>query len=268
MVKKYKAEYIRLEDEIFLLDKKKVEEFLENLEKKDYKIYWWATARANFFQDPEAIDSLLAKMKKLGCFHLGIGVESGSRHMLEFYKKQITLEQVEKAAMMCNKYDFPVIYPFIVGSPHETTEEVFMSLKFAGKLKKIHPGGTMIFHTFRPHQGCELYNEAVNLGFKNQQTLEAWIPKSRSSVRGYCSLADLPWLKNPEFLEYLAIFGELTYQKLSRIKLLLRPLVFLESLVFKMRLKFNFWHLLLEKELYFFLKKHGLFTYIRKILRN
>ena len=266
-VEKYRAEYIRIEDEIFLLNRNKIEKFLHGLEKRDYRIHWWASARADFFQPSRLSESVLKKMKQLGCFNLSIGVESGSPRMLEIYKKQITLEQVEVAAALCNKYNFQVSYPFIFGSPHETMEEVFMSLRFAAKLKEKHPRGWVIFHSFRPQPGCELYNESIKLGFNAPKNLEEWIPKAKASLRGYCSLSDLPWIKVPEFLEYLTMFGELAFQNMSRIKLVLRLPAWGMSLLFRMRLKYNFWYFLLEKEIYFLLKRYGLFSYIRKIFK-
>jgi len=267
VINKYKAEYINFEDEIFLLNKKRVEDLLNGIEVKGYKFLWRATTRANFYKPELISEELLARMKKNGCMHLGIGVESGSSRMLQIYQKQITLEEVEHAAKLNYKYGFFTQYSFIVGAPNEKKEEILQTIKFTQKIKKIDPLGTMIFNTFRPQPGCELYKESLKLGLKDPKKLEDWANLAQSSLRGYCSLDNLPWLtkKQAKFYEYLTIFGELAFQNLHRIKKILRPFAWLSRHIFIFRLNTNFWYFVVEMNFYFLLKRFGLFRYIRKI---
>ena len=268
LVEKYNAEYIRIEDEIFFLNKKKVRMFLDGLRKKPYKILWWGTARAHFFEPKKTPESMIAEMKELGCYHVSVGVESGSPRMIKTFTKGITLANVEQAAKMCDKYGFQANYPFILGAPHEEREDAILSLKFANRIKQLHPRATMIFHSFRPHPGAELYDQALDLGWKAPQELEDWIPKSKESIRGYCPLEDLPWVEDPEFIEYLTMFGELAFQNPNRFTLAFRIPAFFARNLFKLRLRFDFWHMLIEYRVYKSFKKRGLFTYIRKVFKS
>jgi radical SAM superfamily enzyme YgiQ (UPF0313 family) len=270
VINKYKAEYINFEDEIFLLNEKRIEGLLKNIEARGYKFFWRANTRANFYKPYLISEELLARMKKDGCLHLGIGVESGSPRMLQIYQKQITLKEVEYAAKLNYKYGFFTSYSFIIGAPSEKGEEILQTIKFAQKIKKIDPFGTMIFNTFRPQPGCELYRESLKLGFKDPDTLEDWSVLAQRSLRGYCSLNNLPWLtkKQAKFYEYLSIFAELTFQNLKRIKKILRIPAWIARQLFLFRLNNNFWYLLIEMRIYIFFKKLGLFKYIRKIFFN
>ncbi len=270
VINKYKAEYINFEDEIFLLNKKRIEDLLKNIKARGYKFLWRANTRVNFYKPNLISEKILMEMKKSGCMHLGIGVESGSPRMLKVYEKQITLKEVEYAAKLNYKYGFFTNYSFIVGAPGEKKEEILKTFKFAQKIKKFDPLGTMIFNTFRPQPGCELYEESLRLGFKSSDTLEEWASLAQHSLRGYCSLENLPWLtkKQAKFYEYLSIFAELTFQNLKRIKKILRIPAWIARQLFLFRLNNNFWYLLIEMRVYIFFKKLGLFKYIRKIFFN
>lgn len=63
------------------------------------------------------------------------GIESGNQRILDYYKKQTTIEQIKLAIKKANKWRMDVIFgSFIVGAPDETPAEVINTLKFANKL--------------------------------------------------------------------------------------------------------------------------------------
>ena len=267
VIDKYKAEYIHFEDEVFLLNKNRIEKLFDGIEKNNYKFNWLATIRANFYKPELISEELLARMKRNGCLNLCMGIESGSPRMLKIYKKEITVEEAKHAAVLNYKYSFFCNYSFIVGAPTETKEDILQSLRLAKELRKIDPLGFVSFQTFRPQSGCELYEKSLAMGLKVPIALEDWAVASQSSLRGYFSLEYLPWLnkKQAEFYEYLSIFAELSFQNLHRIKKSIRIIAWMARQLFLFRLITNFWGILIEMKLYNFLKQHGLFKHIRKV---
>lgn len=81
---------------------------------------------------------LLRAMKKVGFSHLSFGVESASNNILKILKKNETIEDIEASVSLANKLGFYVTLFFMVGSPHETLDDVKKSIAFA---KKYATGG-------------------------------------------------------------------------------------------------------------------------------
>ncbi|MBU1627531.1 B12-binding domain-containing radical SAM protein, partial [bacterium] len=154
IVEKYAVDHIDFIDEEFFAIKKRTYEFIEGLEKRDYKLTWSAGTRANYF-DPEKgyfTEEFVKRLYKAGCIRWAIGVESGSEKMLEALKKDITREQVLISAKICKEAGMNTLYTFMIGMPYETRIDIIDSLLFAKKLFSIYPDNSyMVGPTiFRP----------------------------------------------------------------------------------------------------------------------
>ncbi len=74
---------------------------------------------------------LLKLMKKSGCYYLAFGIESGNQEILDNVKKDLRLEDVEKAARLAYKVGIMTQGFFIFGLPGETEETIEKTIKFA-----------------------------------------------------------------------------------------------------------------------------------------
>jgi len=103
-------------------------------------------------------EEVLKDMKDAGFKHVSFGVEAGSDRMLGILKKGVRLETIDRAVKMATGMSFSVQLYFIIGSPHETFEDVKSSFRFALK----YPVSKVIFTNMIPYPQTELFNWIKN----------------------------------------------------------------------------------------------------------
>ncbi len=104
--------------------------------------------------------TLYKKMKKAGVTHITFGIESGNQDVLDFYNKNITLNQIKEAVGLVHEMSFFTSASFIIGAPIETKQHIENTIKFACSLP-------LDFASFAPLgyiRGSQLWNEAVENG--------------------------------------------------------------------------------------------------------
>ncbi len=106
-----------------------VEQICNEIIRRNLDIAWYARIRVNTVNR-----SLLELMKRAGCVALSFGVESGSPRVLKEINKNITLDQAEKVAKICNELGFHTKAFFMFNLPTETLDDVKSTLKFMNKL--------------------------------------------------------------------------------------------------------------------------------------
>ncbi len=210
---KYGANDFGLIDEDFFADKRRVENFLALVEKKNLKFSWHTSTRANYFNEHYINEEFLKRLRKNGFFHFGLGAESGSKRILEMINKKITPEQVEGVARLSKKCGVNVGFSFMCALPGEKEEETIETVKFCYRLLKINPSNYIIGpQVFRPYPGSPLYEKAVNYGLKVPDSLREW-GKVYNDIEGYFKLETLPWVKNPSLIRRYIFYLHFTYQK-------------------------------------------------------
>jgi radical SAM superfamily enzyme YgiQ (UPF0313 family) len=182
------------------------------------QITWAATMRAD--QGIRLPDRVWARCKQSGLRRLLVGVESGSNEVLRRIRKDITIEQVYETADKMLRYGLAGNFPFIVGFPQESDNEIQATLDCAKRLRSMSPDfATPIFY-FKPYPGSALVTEAVARGFRLPETLEAWA--KFDFVAGEAG----PWVspEKYELIERFKFFHELAWKRPSRGKRLLQKL--------------------------------------------
>ncbi|MFH1423766.1 MAG: radical SAM protein [Candidatus Nealsonbacteria bacterium] len=149
---KYKIEGFDILDDTFTVKTERVVEFCGKLRESGLNLKWGCQARVNFFNETQA-----AALKKAGCLQVDFGVESGSPRVLNYLKKGITVEQSKKAFKICQKYKLRSLATFMIGTPHETMEDVQKTKEL---LKELKPDYIGIFFT-TPYPGTELYKQTL-----------------------------------------------------------------------------------------------------------
>jgi len=116
-------------EEVFTFDKNFCIRLCDEFIKRELKIRWAATTRA------DTLDlEILNKMKDSGCILLGLGIESGSDKILKECKKGETTKQIKEAVALCKKAGIPTMGHFIFGLPGEDKSTAEESIKYALKL--------------------------------------------------------------------------------------------------------------------------------------
>ncbi|MCG8605828.1 B12-binding domain-containing radical SAM protein [bacterium] len=169
---RYRFEDLHLQDETFFTYRDRVIEIVEVFLRRGLRFSWTATMRADQSTRMQEEDFVLCK--KSGLRSLLIGVESGSQKMLDWMKKDITLEQIYTAAERCVRHDIPAIFPMIVGFPNEPEESVSATLGLVKELRAMSPKFTTPIFFYQPYPGSPISEMVQKNGFPLPSTLEEW----------------------------------------------------------------------------------------------
>ncbi|MFH0794825.1 MAG: radical SAM protein [bacterium] len=151
------AERLGIRNVVFMTDsltlnRQWARKFFHMLIEKGPRITWICNSRVDVV-DKE----MLRLMKEAGCKLISYGVESGNQEVLNATKKQITLEQSERAIKNTRDAGILSMAYFILGLPGETPDTINETIAFA---KKIDPD-YVNFHVATPFPGTELYDLAL-----------------------------------------------------------------------------------------------------------
>ncbi len=231
--RRYRFDELAFQDETFFTYKKRVIAIAEELLRRQIAVRWTATMRADqgFRLENDAF-SLLARS---GLHRVLIGVESGSQAMLDWMKKDVTLEQIVFCAEQCAHHGLGAIFPFIVGFPGETDESVRASLNLAKRLRAMSPRFETLFFYFKPYPGSAITEAVVREGYTLPQTLDEWADFDFVGSSG-------PWV-TPEKHEFIERFKFYNRAAGGRRTWLRRPLQRLA----RWRCDRDFYRLQLEK---------------------
>lgn len=126
---KYKIKTLSFYDNCYP-NKEHIKNICNELIRRKVDIKWETPQRVDLV-DPD----LLRLMKKSGCYRLRYGVESGSPKILKIMKKDVTVEQIEKAFYWTRKAGIETFAFFMVGYPHETLEDYKGTINLAKRIK-------------------------------------------------------------------------------------------------------------------------------------
>lgn len=152
---RYGVREISFEDDTLFLSKQRLVDICKNLLRENLSLSWSCNGRV----DSVNLD-ILRLMKKAGCWQIGYGIESGVQDILNFSKKNITLEQIENAIELTHKAGILSKGFFILGFPTDTQKTVRRTINFAKRIK--FDDITVSFMT--PFPGSELYKIAKQYG--------------------------------------------------------------------------------------------------------
>jgi radical SAM superfamily enzyme YgiQ (UPF0313 family) len=129
-VKTHGVRGIYFREDNFTLNRQRVEDMCEILQRKKLMVSWMCESR---------VDTLdrhtLKTMKRAGCAALYVGVESGSQRMLDFLNKGTRLEQIVDIFQICRTLEIKTCASFIVGMPTETDQERAETMAFKERLQ-------------------------------------------------------------------------------------------------------------------------------------
>lgn len=156
LIEKYKINHFIFIDDLFLYDRKRVEEIIKGIierRKTNPGLTWHHANVSAWHLDPE----LLAMMKKSGCSRIIISVESGSDRVLsKIIRKPFKLSLIPKVVKMCRDAGMDIGANFVIGLPGETWDEIRQTFKFAEDMQF----DVSHFHIATPQPGTDLYKIA------------------------------------------------------------------------------------------------------------
>lgn len=180
--------YIReifIEDDTFTVDKSRVREICDEINRRGLKVKWSCNTRA------DTIDyETMKRMKAAGCRLLVVGYESGSQEVLNETNKGISLEQSLEFARNAKKLKIKVFGCFMIGLKGDNVRTIEDTFHFA---KKVYPE-SCFFQQAVPFPGTKFYEWVKENGYLRTEDYSKWLNKD-----GYLDcLVDYPYADHKE----------------------------------------------------------------------
>lgn len=149
--KRYHISSFSFHDDTFTLRRDYVKKFCQLVLTLDFKITWHCDTRGDTINLP-----LLKLMRKAGCRHIYLGLESGSPRIQKLIKKNIDTEKIKQAIRMARRAGILTTVYFMAGFPDENEEDLLLSIKV---MEELSPD-FVIWSILTPYPGTEVWKIA------------------------------------------------------------------------------------------------------------
>ncbi|MFC1708956.1 B12-binding domain-containing radical SAM protein [Candidatus Omnitrophota bacterium] len=152
---KYRIRDISIYDDNFIFFKDRIKKICNAIIDEKIDITWSCYSRVD-----QGDEELFKLMKKAGCWQISYGIESGSQRILDFMRKNITLEKIVDTLTVTKKAGLRTRGFFMIGNLKESRDSILETINF---MKKI-PLDDFHFTYFTPLPGTEAFNIAEKYG--------------------------------------------------------------------------------------------------------
>ncbi len=196
-------------DDNLTMDKKRAEKIFDLLIEKNINIPWRAP---NGLRIDTLDENLIRKMKKSGCYYVGLAVETGNEEIMRKIKKKLSLEIVGNVVKLFKKYGIFTCGFFMVGLIDDTKHTIMETIDFA---KRVGFDRLQV-SVFTPYPGSEDFIKIFSNG------------NYKESVYNYLHYKKMPKinknLSNEEIHYYQKLFIKKFYFRLPIILSLIKNL--------------------------------------------
>ena len=162
LLKKYGRKIFVFGDNSFNIDPARVEKFCNLLIRKNIKILWSVSLRADLMTQ-----DLAYKMKEAGCYNVAIGIESANNTILSHINKTTTIEKITEGVKMLKNAGIEVMSQYVIGSPYDTLETVKQSIEYAKNSECDYTN----FYTVLPFKGTPQWDYVMEYGTLYKQVI-------------------------------------------------------------------------------------------------
>lgn len=213
---------IKIMDELFIFNKKRVHAICDEIIKRGYNFNIWAYARIDIMDN-----DLLSKMRKAGIRWLAFGIEHGNENIRKnVLKGSFTNQQIKNVIKMTKDNDICIIGNFMFGFWEDTMDTLKETYNLALELQCEY----INFYNLCVYPGTPLYEKYQKKGislYKNYnqyaQTSSVFKPLptyylEAEEVLKYRDEAFINYFKNPSYLNMIKDkFGELALKKIDEM---------------------------------------------------
>ncbi len=173
LVNGYGIRNIKIIDELFALNEKRVLEICDLIIERGYDLNMWAYARVN-----TVTPRMLGKMKQAGINWVAYGFESGNTRVLKNVDKRYDLNNVMDIVKMTNQAGLHMVANFMLGLPDDDFNSMQDTLCMA---MDINAEWLNIYATMA-YPGSQLYTEALEKGWLLPDSWDGYSPYSVESL--------------------------------------------------------------------------------------
>lgn len=181
--RRYRLEHITFSDPNLFGSNKRMEEILSLWQERGLQMTWSGAARA---EQINRMDSGFTDLlRQTRCVQIGIGIESGSKSILELIDKRVSPEKAIGANKNLKRAGVRGVYAFMVGFPKalpQAANEVWQTLMLIKQMRRAHPEIVTITFYVTPYPGTPIYDIALKLNLRLPQKTEEWADWESTSV--------------------------------------------------------------------------------------
>lgn len=190
--------HVAIVDDCFPVNRPQASELFDTIIQEGLKLKFSVTATRVDLAD----EDLYKKMRNAGVTHLQFGLESGNQDVLDYYNKQMTIKDIQRAVHLSNQNGFFTMGSFILGAPFETKKNFQQTVRFAKSL----PLDSVSFLPLRYMVGSELWHQAVQEGKINEKEYLVLADKThglgmytKEELITFCTKAQRSFYSRPAF---------------------------------------------------------------------
>lgn len=150
LMRRYHPRYIEFIDDLLLIRKEWVDEFIGQYPHVSVDIPFNVAARADIICKR---GDHIAALRDIGLDTMNVGLESGCQRHLDFLGKGVTVEQNWEAVEILKGLGIKIVGNIIHGIPEETPSETLETVRLAKECDFYSPS------YLTPYPGCALYEE-------------------------------------------------------------------------------------------------------------
>jgi anaerobic magnesium-protoporphyrin IX monomethyl ester cyclase len=165
LVKTYGMKNIKIMDEMFAMNEKRVVALCDRIIERGYDLNMWAYARVN-----TVTPKMLKKMKQAGINWISYGFESGSKKVIESVTKGYDMDLVGDVVKMTYENDIRICANFIFGLPEDDYDSMNETLKL---MLDINAEWANIYCAMA-YPGSKLYDTALEKNWPLPQNWQAY----------------------------------------------------------------------------------------------
>jgi radical SAM superfamily enzyme YgiQ (UPF0313 family) len=140
-------------DETFNVNDRQVKAISNEILARKLDIRWWCAARADLIKK----DTIIL-MKEAGCIEMRIGLESANDSVLEYLRKDITVDKIRNGLAILRECGMNFSLQCIFGSPMEDRRTIAETMRFIRSAKPLF----VSFNVLTPLPGSQLFEEIRN----------------------------------------------------------------------------------------------------------
>ncbi len=176
---------LNFQDETFFTRSRRAADVADQILVRGQRFTWAATMRAD--QGARLDEWALTLCRRSGLRRAMVGVESGSQTLMDWMKKDVTLDQVFATAERLRAHDIGGLFPFIVGFPDEPPESVEATIAVVKRLRAMSPAFEAVVYFYQPYPGSPIAELAWRRGYARPASLAEWAGFDYVGARG-------PWV--------------------------------------------------------------------------
>ncbi|MHB8168340.1 MAG: B12-binding domain-containing radical SAM protein [Thermoleophilia bacterium] len=181
--RRYDIEHITFSDPNLFASRQRIEAMCNMWLERGMNISWSGAARAD--QMSRLSPEFIRLLRETRCAQVGIGIESGSRAILELIDKRTSPEKAIISNENLERAGVRGVYAFMVGFPKalpEARDEIWQTLMLIKRMRHAHPDVVTVTFYVTPYPGTPIYDIALMLKLKLPQATEEWADWESTSV--------------------------------------------------------------------------------------